>query len=301
MVQTLSIFIDVVIPVFAIAVMGYLLKPKLNLDAGTFSRAIYYVFLPALIFNVISQAEVQLDQAMRMVTFILLVCIGCAVLGFGLARLLRRPMAVCAAYALIAVYGNVGNFGLSINLFRWGDAALVPATIYLVIVNAAGLIIGVALASLVRGRRLSAMLSVVKTPALIILLPAFAFQLTHYQIPLFASRIIDMLGDAAIPLLLFTLGIQLAGVKKPRIDRDVLLATGVRLIGGPVLALLFIAPFHLSGLDYKTGIMQASMPAAVLTSIIAMENDLEPDFVTTTVFFSTLVSVVTLTAILTFL
>ena len=44
--------------------------------------------------------------------------------------------------------------------------------------------------------------------------------------------------------------------------------------------------------------MQAAMPAAVLTSIIALEYDLLPDFVTRTVLFSTLASVVTLTLIL---
>jgi hypothetical protein len=40
------------------------------------------------------------------------------------------------------------------------------------------------------------------------------------------------------------------------------------------------------------------MPAAVLASIIALENDLLPEFVTTTVLFSTLASIVTLTLVL---
>jgi predicted permease len=40
------------------------------------------------------------------------------------------------------------------------------------------------------------------------------------------------------------------------------------------------------------------MPAAVLTSLIAMEHDLLPDFITTTVLFSTLASAFTLTVVL---
>jgi hypothetical protein len=39
------------------------------------------------------------------------------------------------------------------------------------------------------------------------------------------------------------------------------------------------------------------MPIAVLTSIIAMENDLLPAFVTASILFSTLASVVTLTIV----
>jgi len=45
-------------------------------------------------------------------------------------------------------------------------------------------------------------------------------------------------------------------------------------------------------------VLQAAMPAAVLASIIAVENDLLPEFVITTVLFSTLLSIVTLTVVL---
>jgi hypothetical protein len=44
--------------------------------------------------------------------------------------------------------------------------------------------------------------------------------------------------------------------------------------------------------------VQAAMPTAVLASIIALENDLVPDFVITSVLFSTLLSLLTLTVIL---
>ena len=40
------------------------------------------------------------------------------------------------------------------------------------------------------------------------------------------------------------------------------------------------------------------MPCAVIASLIALEHELEPDFVTTVVFVSTLASAVTLTFVL---
>ena len=57
----------------------------------------------------------------------------------------------------------------------------------------------------------------------------------------------------------------------------------------------------MTGLARSTGILQASMPAAVLTVIIALEYDLVPGLVTTTVLFSTIASLVTLTIVLTLL
>lgn len=62
--------------------------------------------------------------------------------------------------------------------------------------------------------------------------------------------------------------------------------------------MLLAFPFGITGLERSVGIMQSSMPMAVLTSIIAAENDLMPAFVTATILFSTLVSVLTLTVVI---
>ena len=70
------------------------------------------------------------------------------------------------------------------------------------------------------------------------------------------------------------------------------------VVFGCCLAAILAIPFGLSGLPQSTGIIQASMPAAVLTVIIAIEYDLVPGLVTTTVLFSTLASLVTVTLVL---
>jgi len=54
----------------------------------------------------------------------------------------------------------------------------------------------------------------------------------------------------------------------------------------------------MTGLTRDAGVLQAAMPAAVLASIIAFEHNLLPTFVTATVLFSTLASIVTLAVVL---
>ncbi|MDQ3248366.1 MAG: AEC family transporter, partial [Chloroflexota bacterium] len=100
------------------------------------------------------------------------------------------------------------------------------------------------------------------------------------------------------PVMLVTLGVQLAGMGRPQISRDVALASMMRLVIGPVLATVLVVPFALTGVERGAGIIQASMPAAVLAALIALEHNLVPDFVTTAVLFSTLASAVTLTIVL---
>ena len=65
------------------------------------------------------------------------------------------------------------------------------------------------------------------------------------------------------------------------------------------MAVILVPLFGLKGIERDAGILQAAMPSAVLASIIAMEYKLIPEFVTTTVLFSTLFSILTLTVILT--
>jgi predicted permease len=108
------------------------------------------------------------------------------------------------------------------------------------------------------------------------------------------------MAGALIPLMLLTLGIQLAGMGRPRIDRHVAAASLVRLLVTPVLAVALAGVFAITGVERSVGIIQAAMPAAVLTSLIALEHDLIPDFVTTVVLFSTVASAVTLTIVLAF-
>ncbi|HMQ56299.1 MAG TPA: AEC family transporter, partial [Anaerolineae bacterium] len=107
-----------------------------------------------------------------------------------------------------------------------------------------------------------------------------------------------LLGAAMIPTMLVTLGIQLSDVHQIRITPDVVIASVIRLVGGPALAFGLVGLFGLSGLERGAGILQASMPTAILASIIALEYELIPDFVTTTVLFSTVLSLITLTTVL---
>lgn len=292
-----AIFLNVVTPVFALLLIGALAGRWLALETRTLTRFAYFLLTPAFVFNIIGKADVSAELALRMIGFIACVEVGLAVLGFVAARLLRRPRKMVGAYILIAVFGNVGNFGLPLIEFRLGPEALVPATVYFVSVSMIAFTIGVAAATGSQGRKRDALLSVVKTPALIALPFALAFNATGGP-PLFLDRIAGLLGAAMVPTMLVTLGVQLTQMRDFRFSADMFIASGVRLLGGPLLAFALVVPFGLTGLARGAGILQASVPSAVLASIIALEHDLLPDFVTPTVLLSTLLSLVTLTVLM---
>jgi len=293
-----AIFVEVVLPVFGLAAIGYFLGPKLSLQAHTLSRVAYYIFIPAFIFHAISSAHMELRRTLLMVGYIILCHLVFAGLGWVAGRLLKRSAEVIAAFIMIAVFGNVGNFGIPLARFRLGDAALVPATIYFVSISMTAFIVCVGAAGWAKGGRRGAVWNLIKTPALWAAIPGLLVSAGKMELPLVLNRIVELLAGGMIPLMLIALGLQLSETRKLRIDTDVLIASGLRLIAAPTIAALAAVPFGLGRLEYATGFMLAGMPAAILVSIIAIEYDVVPDFVTTTVFFSTLLSLLTLTVLL---
>ena len=298
MLQLFSIFLHILLPVFAIVLVGYLAGPRLGLDARTLTKFAYYVIVPCFIFNVFKDAVIPARLAVRMVLFMAAATLGTAVAAFLVARLLGHTGHMVAAFVLVGVFGNVGNFGLPIIEFKYGSEALVAASVYFLVGSSFGFMLGVTAATWHRGSGLSALWSVLKTPGIVAIFPAFAVNVLDLPVPVFVDRAVGLLAGALIPTMLVTLGVQLAGMGRLRLGRDEAIAGALRLVVGPAIAFALAPLFGLTGIARGAGILQTSMPVAVLASLIALEHDLLPDFVTRTVLFSTIASAVTLTIVL---
>lgn len=296
--QIISIFLNVVTPVFALVALGYTLGTKLQIQYRSLSRTAYYLLIPAFIFNVMSSIKVDLSLAGKMVFAITAIYVGTGALGWLAARLLGYGREMAVAFLMTCVFGNIGNYGLAMTGFRLGEESFGSATIYMVTVNAVAFSVCVLAAGWVRNGGVSALMTVFKTPGIMALPVALIFPVTGSEPPVMVGRITGLLGDAMIPLMLLTLGLQLRETGRLRFGFPVLAASGVRLIGGPLLAFFIIPLVGISGIEAAAGILQGSMPAAVITAIIAMEHDIVPEFVISTVFASTLLSLLTLTVVM---
>jgi predicted permease len=297
--QLLSIFFNILAPVFSLVLIGYIAGPRLGIEARSPSRMAYYILVPPFIFNVFKDAEIEADLALRMSAYILVVTFATIAIALFIALVIRRtspPMT--AAYVLLATFGNVGNFGLPIIQFRLGEEALLAASLYFIIILTLGFVIGVIAANWFRGGGMQAIWKAFTTPAILALPPAVIVNYFNLPVPIFIDRAVTLMAGALIPVMLITLGVQLSGMGSVRVSLDGVLAGSVRLVAGPILAIALAAPFGLTGIERGAGILQASMPAAVLTTLIALEHDLIPDFVTTSVLYATLASSVTLTIVL---
>ena len=94
---------------------------------------------------------------------------------------------------------------------------------------------------------------------------------------------------------------QLVNIKLNGQVLPLILTSSMRLIIAPLLAMGLSKVFGMTGPAYQAVVLEAAMPVAVLTTILATEFDAQPSFVTAAVLVSTLLSPFTLTPLLAFL
>jgi predicted permease len=218
-----------------------------------------------------------------------------------LGKLLKLNRKMLAAVVLATLATNAGNFGLSLNLFAFGESGLAQASIFFVTSALITYTVGVAVASLGTANLKQSLLKLLKVPTIYAVFLALIFIWQSWQLPIPLARTTTFLGDASIPTMLILLGLQLQTNHRTRHIPALVLANGMRLVGGAVFGLVLGAFFGLQGVAYQAGVIEAATPTAVLATVLSTEFDTAPAFVTTAVFTSTLLSPLTLTPLLAYL
>ena len=292
----LPIFVDILLPVFALVGIGLVVGGRMGLDPAPLAKVAYYVLAPAFFLDLLRRADIETAVVTQMALVMVVTTAILSLLGLAAGRLFHWGYSITAATVLIAVFGNVGNFGIPIVTFAFGEEALPLAGVSFLIINFAAFMIGVTAATWRTSSPGRALFRAVTTPTVAVLPIALVLNVNDIGLPLFADRAIELMANAMIGVMLVTLGIQLAGMERPRLTTGVWVASGLRLVAAPAIAATASAIFGLSGDPAGVTILQSAMPAAVFAALIAIEHDLEPDFVTTVVLISTVASALTLAA-----
>jgi predicted permease len=101
--------------------------------------------------------------------------------------------------------------------------------------------------------------------------------------------------------MLVLLGMQLVNIRLNGQRLPLILTSSMRLLIAPLLAIALTRLFHVSIPATQAVVLEAAMPVAVMTTILATEFEVEPSFVTAAVLLTTLLSPLTLTPLLAFL
>ena len=297
----LSILVSDLLPVFAIAGVGFLVARFAGVQVQAVSRLTFHALAPALVFNALVTSTVDGSQFGRMTLFYALVAAAAGLMARIAAIPLRLDRRGLSAFLLVVVCSNTGNYALPVTLLAFGREALAFASVYFVASSIFSYTGGVLLAASGRQSLRDAMLGVAKVPAVYGAVAAALAMRLGWNAPPAVMAPITLLSDASLPMMILVLGMQLERATMPDRPGAVATAVVVSLILTPLAALGLAHLVGLQGAALQAGVLQASMPTAVITTILALEFDVLPNFVTSVVFVSTLLSPVTVTLMIAYL
>lgn len=292
-----AILINIILPIVLVAGVGFLLARTVRVDARPLSRLMLYFFTPALVFASTYRTELTGEYA-SIAAFALAITALMGLVTALFVKGMRYDRLTASAFALGVLFVNAGNYGLPLILFAYGEAGLARAAFYFTMSAILAQTLAIFIAARGRASARDALWNVFKMPLVYAMTLGLIFNQTGWAIPAPLMKAIDLASGAAVPVMLTILGIELAGATVANDRATIGLATFAKLILTPLLAFPLAALMGLSGLTRAVCIVEASMPTAVMASIIAVEFDARPRLVTGIVFVSTLCSVVTLTVLL---
>ena len=297
----LSVFASDLLPIFVIAGAGFALARWLNASAVTLTHVVFYALLPCFAFRLLITSVATGRQFGMMVLLAVLVMLSMAAAGALLSLVLRLSRAESTVFLLVFMFSNGGNYGLPVVSFAFGEEALSYGTVFFLTGSVLTNTVGAFLAAAGRRSLRTAASSVLKMPAIYGMAAAGVVLATGIPVPTPLLRPVTMLSDAALPLMILVLGMQLERASAPKRPALVVAAVCVSLLVAPLVALGLTSLLHVTGAARQAVVVLSSMPVAVATTILAVEFDASPDFVTSAVFLSTLLSPITLTPLISYL
>jgi predicted permease len=231
--------------------------------------------------------------------------IGVELVVIGLAyiagRALRLNGPTIGALILVSTFGNTGFLGYPMvkAAFNGDRQAILTAVLFDSFAMALTLqTLGAAIAAASSREKFSwsATAQFLKTP----LLPttAIALALRTVPVPTVIMNSLNFLAAGTIPLAMISVGLSLHYSSVKQMPVPIFVAMALKLAVLPLLMSLIVPYAGVTGVVGKVAIVESATPAAVFSGVIAGQFGANRDFAAAAIFVTTLVSAITIPAVL---
>lgn len=290
-----------IISLFLIMVVGYIMNKIKIIDREAnirYTKLVINISLPAQIITAfISNRGIVSNQE---VLFVFAIAAGIYVIYGALAvlfvYLLRVPKEKKGTYMFMTMFGNIGFMGFPVITAIFGEEAMIYAVICNVVFNLLVYSVGITLIGKQEGgtkfnpRRLINMPLSAATLSIIL-------YFTGVSLPAQVMTSLDYMGNVTTPVAMLILGSTIAGmpIKKLFDEWRIYIFSLLKLLVIPlaVIGVLNQLPMDLELLK-GTLIVLAAMPVATNTTMLAIEYDGDVQLASKGIFFTTVLSILTI-------
>ncbi|EEO27556.1 AEC family transporter [Oxalobacter paraformigenes] len=303
---------NIVLPVFALIVAGYVLR-KRNILSGhactELNRFVVYLALPALMIDVmVNSSWAELYQPEFFYAFE----IGVFLIFFGVLAvhwIRTKNPASATIDATSASYANTGYIGLPLCALTFGADKLGPAMVAAILTVSANFAVSIVLleASSQSGKSVFATLknvgvSLCKNPLIAAPVLAGLFCATGLHLPYGVAQSVKLLGGAASPCALVATGLFLAQRQESASPAIAIELVILKLVAQPLIVWYFA--FHVFAMPLlwaKSAVILSALPTGTGPFMLAELYGKGGGIASRTIFLSTVFGIATLSVWLTIL
>ena len=280
---------EVLFPVFFVVGIGYYLgKNNPKIDTTFITNFAANIGTPAMIIYALTSTGLSFDIFKNYFWYYLIAIFFFTLTGIIILYLLKTKDIIRELPPF--VMPNTGNMGLPICLFAYGSQGLGVAAAISALIILCHFTLGVFLSD----RKFNINV-IVKNPPFYAIVFSVIFLYYKMKLPLFIENTTFLLMYATIFLILMSLGIALTRFKVFSFKKAVISSVG-RVVLGPIIGLLIIKYFNLTGFAAGVLLIQCSMPSAVLNYLVASIYSPKKivDSIASTIVVSTIMSFITI-------
>lgn len=282
---------NVIAPVFCCAIIGYIWgKSSEDYPSDFVSKLVLNIGAPCLIVSSIGRVALSADAFWQMALATVMVLITVTLIALLVIRLQGHSF---RTFYVSLAFPNVGNLGLPLALFAFGNEGLALAVAYFMVISIAHFSIGMAVAT---GEpiKVSTFLSNPIMWAILIAVVMVGFSI---ELPAWLNNSVGLIGQLTIPLMLITLGVSLASIQVKQWPVGLLYSV-LRICIGGCVAYGVAELLNLQGTAKAVLILQGIMPVAVFNYLFALKSGKNVEVVASMVMISTLLVVLILPPVL---
>lgn len=293
------ILLNIILPIFIQISLGYIVKKVTNFNNKPLAVIQFYIIIPALLFVSMYNTEIDKTMAIKIILHSVMIFVLLYVLSLLVCKIFKYNKITSSSFTNSICLYNSGNFCLPLVQILFNNPLAVSIQIVIMTVQSiATNTVGIYSVSAGKKNVKQGILEVLKVPMIYCIVIALALREMKIDVAAPILNAMNSLGSAMVPVALISLGAQLAETKCSFKMPKVYFSNFIRLIISPILAYALVLLLGLKGMAAEIAIISSAAPTAVNSVLLAIQYDSDPEFASQAVFFSTIISSITVTLVI---
>lgn len=304
----IQVIIDIMIELFIMIFLGYMLYKIGLFDKGfnqKITKLVLHVTMPALIINSVLEQTSRPDSKTVETTFGVATAMFLLlpVVGLIVAKLIRADKKQQGLYGFMMTFSNIGFMGFPVINALFGSTAVFYTAIVNIVFNISAFTIGVLLLRYGGGAKSKFNLGKLLSPGVLFSALAVVIYIFNFQCPSVVQNTLESVGKTTTPLAMLLMGSTLASMPLLQVFNEgrVYVFCLIKQIVIPVILYPTVKYFVHDSLLFGVVMVLLMMPIATNSIMFTIEYEGDEKLSAKSVFMSTVISLVTIPALIYFL